>query len=113
MTDAIKPRAAQLLDALVDLGRKREAIIAALADLDGSVNLDDIIGRCADLYAHERKALLKEVRTASPDQGLRQVVRADPCRVRRLAVEDPGILKGVNRPGDLPGRDDPEKRSGT
>jgi molybdenum cofactor cytidylyltransferase len=56
-------------------------------------------------------ALLPEVRAASPDQGLRQVVRADPGRVLRLAVEDPGILQGINRPEDLAGLDDPNERS--
>lgn len=43
-------------------------------------------------------ALAGEIRNASPDLGLRQVVRADPSRVTRLAVVDPGVLRGVNRP---------------
>lgn len=42
-----------------------------------------------------------EIRGASPDQGLRQVVRADPDRVCRIEVDDEGILRGVNRPSDL------------
>lgn len=45
--------------------------------------------------------LCLEIREASPDQGLRQVVRADPDRVCRIEVEDEGVVRGVNRPSDL------------
>lgn len=48
------------------------------------------------------RILESEIRAASPDQGLRQVVRKDPSRVHRLSFDDKGILKGMNRPEDLP-----------
>ena len=48
--------------------------------------------------------LAGEIRDASPDKGLRQVVRADPARVKRIEVDDEGILKGINFPSELPGK---------
>jgi len=45
-----------------------------------------------------------EIRAASLDQGLRQVIRAEPERVHRLEVKDRGILDGINTPSDLAGR---------
>jgi len=55
-------------------------------------------------------SLIPEIRKASPDQGLREVVRADPGRVRRLAVKDEGVLKGINTPDDLADLGDPLKQ---
>jgi CTP:molybdopterin cytidylyltransferase MocA len=46
-------------------------------------------------------SLAKEIKLASPEKGLREVVRRDPDRVRRLSVEDPGVVKGINCPSDL------------
>jgi CTP:molybdopterin cytidylyltransferase MocA len=46
--------------------------------------------------------LNEEIRAASPSLGLRQVVRADPDRIFFFSVDDPGVLKGVNHPSDLP-----------
>ena len=48
-------------------------------------------------------SILDEIRTAPPDEGLRHVVRADPGRVERLHVDDPGVRKGLNNPADLEG----------
>jgi molybdenum cofactor cytidylyltransferase len=48
-------------------------------------------------------SLLDEIRAALPEEGLRQVVRADPGRVERVEVEDTGVLKGMNSPSDLEG----------
>ncbi|MFH2001012.1 MAG: sigma-70 family RNA polymerase sigma factor [Planctomycetota bacterium] len=50
-----------------------------------------------------------EICNASPEQGLREVVRKDRARVLRLPVEDGGILRGFNRPEDL---DEPQERIG-
>jgi molybdenum cofactor cytidylyltransferase len=54
-----------------------------------------------------RISLAREIRGASPKEGLRQVVRRDRARVLRLEVNDPGILRGINRPGDLEGAPPP------
>jgi CTP:molybdopterin cytidylyltransferase MocA len=55
-------------------------------------------------------SLIPEIRAASLDRGLRQVVRAEPGRVRRLDVKDEGVIKGVNTPEDLIDPDTPNKR---
>jgi molybdenum cofactor cytidylyltransferase len=48
-------------------------------------------------------SLLDEIRAAPSDEGLRHVVRADPGRVERLVVDDPGVRRGMNSPADLEG----------
>ena len=47
-----------------------------------------------------RAAVFDEVRRANPDVGAKEVVRADPGRVLDLEVEDPGVLRDVDRPSD-------------
>ena len=54
-----------------------------------------------------RKDLVPEIRAAPREAGLRAVVHADPDRVLRLEVPDPGVLAGMNTPEDLEGRSFP------
>lgn len=47
------------------------------------------------------RALFAEIRTLSGDKGAREILRAIPDRVAEVAVDDPGILRDVDRPGAL------------
>jgi molybdenum cofactor cytidylyltransferase len=46
------------------------------------------------------RAVFDELRVADPDVGAREVVRADPRRVRDVEVEDPAVIVDVDTPED-------------
>ncbi|HDS1733734.1 MULTISPECIES: nucleotidyltransferase family protein [Pseudomonas] len=51
------------------------------------------------------RAFWAELAQLQGDQGARVVVQANRSAVHTIAVDDPGVLRDIDRPSDLPGAD--------
>lgn len=91
--------------ALVDHPAVRATTVSALIEAvratpPAAIALPTHAGRRGHpvLFAH---AVWDELLATPDDLGARAVVRAEPARVREVAVDDPGILLDVDTPDDL------------
>ncbi len=48
------------------------------------------------------KAFFPGLQALEGDRGAREMLAANPQSVLRIAIDDPGIIRDVDRPGDLP-----------
>jgi CTP:molybdopterin cytidylyltransferase MocA len=98
------PHASAALVALVDHPAVRPTTVAALLRVAASPGAAIVLpvhgGRRGHPVVFARGVWAELL--ATPDElGARAVLRADPARVREVAVEDPGILLDVDTPEDL------------
>lgn len=103
---ALPANATQALVWPVDIPFVRpETVRAILAAAPGQGQL--VIPRSGKRGGHPMRiprSRFGELAALDPDEGLKGLIDAAPDRVTHLSVDDPGVLKDVDTPADLPQR---------
>lgn len=86
----------------VDCPLVRPDTVARLAASTRPIAVPVYRGRGGHPARFRREVWAELVACAEAEAGARSVVRADPGRVDRVAVDDPGVLADVDRPEDVP-----------
>lgn len=103
---AVPARCAGALVALADMPWVRpaslEALVAAFApDRGGAIVIPTCQGRRGNPVLIGRR-FFAEIQTLDGDCGAKSVIARHREEVRELALDDPGVLRDIDRPEDLP-----------